>query len=411
MLVAVTSAPSAPKPKHLARSRIDDGQPNVIRLDGYIGGGDALNFRRALTAAPDAELVVLNSDGGLVAMGLLIADDIHSRNLSTLIPTGSSCYSACSLIFLAGAERQADGELGVHQISSGSGDLVSAQLSISDILDVLNHFDTPIEVLTIMFRTPPEDMYVFTAAEIERYGINRRRGETTPSTPVASVEPADSEEVKSAIEAAEIVPDTPNRASPSLGDASVSRLSAIEDYARRPNRMALYSGLDFFGEDIASRRVANAPACAVECLTAGDQCKAFTFNTDERVARGPNCFLKSRRGTADGNLVAISGELLRASDPDPRSVTMGIIDPKAGIFEDIDIPGGDLSNRSYGGATTPQQCRLACVANDRCVAFTFVKRKSECWLKGTVEQPRSMEGMVSGAKSLEVFEATMIELD
>jgi hypothetical protein len=408
---AAVASPSHAQSQTFGPFSIDNGQPNVIRLDGNIGGGDALNFRRALTAAPDAELVVLNSGGGLVSMRLLIADDIHSQSLSTLIPIGSGCYSACSLIFLAGADRQADGELGVHQISNGVGDLVSAQLSISDILDVLNRFDTPIEVLTIMFRTPPEDMYVFKAAEIERYGINRRRGDATPSTPVASVEPANSEEVRSAIEAAENTPDAPIHASPNLSGASTSRLSAIEDYARRPNRMVLYSGLDFFGEDIASRRVANAPACAAECLTLGDQCKAFTFNTDERVVRGPNCFLKVRRGVADGNRVAISGELLRASDPNPSSLTLGIIDPKAGVFEDVDIPGGDVSRRAYGSATTPQQCRLACVTNQQCIAFTFVKRKGECRLKGTVGQPRYMEGLVSGAKSLESFEATMIELD
>lgn len=289
--------------------------------------------------------------------------------------------------------------------------LPSAQYSISDIIDVLNRFDTPIEVLTIMFRTPPEDMYVFSAAEIERYGINRRHGERREVVADSAIEPSQSDATVSLDEDAEPAPVQPDRSLPSLSTSSTSRLSAIEDYARRPNRLALYTGLDFFGEDVASRRVADAPACAVECLSLGDQCKAFTFNTDDRVVRGPNCFLKARRGVVDGNLVAISGELLRASDPDSRSLTMGIIDPKAGIFEGIDIPGGDLSNRAYSRATTPQQCRLACVGSDRCVAFTFVKRKSECWLKGTVGQPRYMDGMVSGAKSLESFEAMMIELD
>ena len=70
-------------------------------------------------------------------MALLIADDVHERGMSTYITKESGCLSACALIFLAGVERQTDGALGVHQISSDSGDLVSAQLSISDILDVL----------------------------------------------------------------------------------------------------------------------------------------------------------------------------------------------------------------------------------------------------------------------------------
>jgi hypothetical protein len=37
------------------------------------------------------------------------------------------------------------------------------------------------------------------------------------------------------------------------------------------------------------------------------------------------------------------------------------------------------------------------------VAFTYVKPKKECWLKGAVGTPRFGKGMVSGLKKLETF--------
>ncbi|URK86690.1 hypothetical protein LP421_20820 [Rhizobium sp. RCAM05350] len=98
---------------------ISEAAADVIMLNGEIDIGSALNFRRALQAAPNAKLLTLNSPGGTVQMALLIADDVHERGISTYIAKESGCHSACAIIFLAGVERQADGALGVHQISSG----------------------------------------------------------------------------------------------------------------------------------------------------------------------------------------------------------------------------------------------------------------------------------------------------
>lgn len=134
---------------------VSEDEKSII-LDGEIDMRAALNFRRAAAAAPNAKTLVLNSPGGAAEIALLIADDVHGRGMSTLIPRGAGCYSACSYIFLAGRERHAEGKLGVHQISSESPDLKSAQITISDIIDMLDRFGTPAQVLAIMFRTPPD---------------------------------------------------------------------------------------------------------------------------------------------------------------------------------------------------------------------------------------------------------------
>ncbi|WP_436119303.1 PAN domain-containing protein [Phyllobacterium sp. LjRoot231] len=302
---------------------ISDSRPDVIALNGEIGVGAALDFRRVLQAAPNAKLFVLNSPGGTVEMALLIADDVHQRNLATFIPKGSGCYSACAYIFLAGNERQVDGELGVHQISNDSGNLVSAQYSISDILDVLNRFNTPTEVLTVMFRTPPKEMHVFSQEEVARFHINRKPGTQAPADAVKTAEHefepdgvATSPTTPVVLSPASI----PAQATPEgLSGQAEAKLSAIEQYAKRPTRMAVYTGLDLFGDDISSVRTSDAAQCARSCLSLNGQCKAFTFNANPRVARGPNCFLKASEGTADGNAVAVSGKFLSSADPTRNS--------------------------------------------------------------------------------------------
>lgn len=407
--LVLLATPSLSAEKVFGPFSVNDTAPDVISLNGEIDVGAALNFRRALHAAPRAKLLTLNSPGGTVQMALLIADDVHERGLSTYIAKESGCHSACAYIFLAGIERQAVGALGVHQISSGSNDLVSAQLSISDIIDVLNRFDTPVEVMTTMFKTPPNEMHVFTADEINRYKINRKREDLKPADvqTVTSSEPTPSKNPATA-NPTSIEPATTNSHAPVVSDQALTKLSAIEDFARRPTRMALYTGLDLFGDDLSSKRTFDAAECAQTCLSMSGECKAFTFNANPKITKGPNCFLKSNEGRADGNSVAISGKFLSGAEPNPQDFTISTIDPTAALFKDVDLPGGDLSPRPSQIGSTAQQCRLACIDESRCVAFTYIKRKKECWLKGTVGAPRFSAGLVTGVKKVQSFSAAKI---
>ena len=376
---------------------VDDAKPDVIALKGEIDVNSGLAFRRSLQAAPNAKLVTLNSPGGNVQMGLLIADDIHQRKLATYIPKESKCFSACSFVFLAGNERKVDGALGVHQISSDSPDLVGAQLAISDIIEVLNRFGTPMDVMQVMFKTPPNDMHVFSQEEVERYKLNRAGREPSSSQTVVDVPvPGSGADTTSPAQIApvgtEVASATPQ-----------ARLSPLQEFTRRPNRIAIYTGLDLFGDDISSIRVEEASECAKSCLAMNGECKAFTFNSNPKIKRGPNCFLKSSAGRADGNSVAFSGRFLSGAEADPSALTLGTIDPQNAIFEDVDLAGGDLSRRPERTAQTPLNCRLACIDEKRCVAFTYIKPKKECWLKGAIGTPMPGKGMVSGLKKLQTF--------
>ncbi|MFC4624084.1 PAN domain-containing protein [Daeguia caeni] len=276
---------------------ITDAEPGIIALKGAIEPGAALDFRRALRAAPDAKLVTLNSGGGSVHAGLIIADDIHQKGLSTYIPKTSKCYSACSYIFLAGRERKVDGELGVHQISSDS--LVGAQLAISDIIEVLSRFDTPPEVMQMMFKTPPDDIHIFSQDEIVLYKLNRSAADHTANeAPFSRNQGPSIDKMEKTAEESEPGAAATAPAPPPVDKTeTIAKLSPLEEFTRRPNRIALYAGLDLFGEDIASMRVEDVAVCARNCLTMNGQCKAFTFNINPRIKKGPNCFFESKRRT------------------------------------------------------------------------------------------------------------------
>lgn len=145
----------------------------VISLNGEIEDNTANDFLRALKARPDAKVLVLNSPGGYVDTALIIAREVHRRNMATVVERGDGCYSACSYIFFAGAPRFAEGELGVHQISAEVADLVMAQTTLSDVIDALGEYGVQQVVIVRMLRTPPEDMYVFTQTELSEWDINR----------------------------------------------------------------------------------------------------------------------------------------------------------------------------------------------------------------------------------------------
>jgi hypothetical protein len=141
-------------------------------LNGEVTHSLASDFGRALAARPNVRIIVLNSPGGYVDNALQVAHEVRRNGISTLVARGMGCYSACAYIFFAGQQRYVEGELGVHQISSEVADLVLAQTTLSDVLDALDAFGVQQTIISVMLRTPPEEMYVFSTAEIVELSIN-----------------------------------------------------------------------------------------------------------------------------------------------------------------------------------------------------------------------------------------------
>lgn len=145
----------------------------VLVIDGDLGENTVYNFKHALNDNPQVRTILLNSGGGFVSVGLDIAQIIANRRLDTWIPEGQSCASACSVIYFAGVDRLAEGQLGVHQIALNIESNTDVQTTASDMIEAFNRYGTHPNVFSAMFRTPPEKMYFFSESEKILFDIQR----------------------------------------------------------------------------------------------------------------------------------------------------------------------------------------------------------------------------------------------
>ena len=146
---------------------------HVLVVDGGLGANTAFNFKRTLNENPQVRTILLNSGGGLVSAGLEIAQLIANRRLDTWVPESAMCASACSVVYFSGANRLADGQLGVHQIAMNIENNLEVQYTASDMIEAFNRYGTHPNVFAAMFRTPPDKMYFFTNNEKVLFEIQR----------------------------------------------------------------------------------------------------------------------------------------------------------------------------------------------------------------------------------------------
>lgn len=138
----------------------------VLLLQGGINDGTAGELERALARAPQVRTVVLASNGGWTREGRLIGEVIAARALNTHVE--SECSSACTLAFLAGKVRSAEGgaHLGFHLF--GPGDRKSSERAVRKAYGRLGMDAGFIDRISA---TPPERMWYPAAGELVRYRV------------------------------------------------------------------------------------------------------------------------------------------------------------------------------------------------------------------------------------------------
>lgn len=140
-------------------------------------------------------------------------------------------------------------------------------------------------------------------------------------------------------------------------------------------------GYDAIGIDYRTVKNVTYSECHAACEGDG-QCKAITYNTKYGV-----CFLKD-------NVAA----LIRNSDAMASYVSTKAADVIVSdftSFSGVDLPGGDykrLKGSNY------LQCFTACVGDNSCRAFSYIPKKSECWLKDALGKARVAKGVELGIK-------------
>ncbi len=300
--------------------------PNALRLEGEIDSRAALTFRRTIAANPQAKFVVLDSPGGDVQNGLLIADDIYTHGLSTLVPAGSICASACAYMFFAGKIRLVQGRLGVHQIS-GTATLANAQLNISDILDTLNKYGVDARIFPIMFRTASEDIHFFTSDEIKLYGIERFGIDSQPMTaapeqpvaptiqsPLSAVKATQSKEITATSFVERLIESGGLAPQDAMTFASAAYASHVDFYGQpKTNVEILLDKRKFFERwpvrDYRVRRETLVAACAdASCHVSGEYDWQVSSPQRSRHLSGTASFFYSLDMTAQVKVVSEGGK-------------------------------------------------------------------------------------------------------
>jgi hypothetical protein len=141
------------------------------------------------------------------------------------------------------------------------------------------------------------------------------------------------------------------------------------------------NGYDAIGFDYSTLKDVPLYTCKSACES-DSQCKAFTYNKHYNF-----CFLKR-------DVVALirNGDATSAYSSEKSSQ---VIFSNFTIFRDRDFPGGDYMRLSKSAYLT---CFMACLNDNVCRAFSYVRRKKECWLKSSLGNAEEVIGVELGLK-------------
>lgn len=130
--------------------------------------------------------------------------------------------------------------------------------------------------------------------------------------------------------------------------------------------------------------------CALICER-DRRCRAWTFAYPTDIAVGAVCWLKSNVPARVQDNCCVSG-VRGAGVVEPRSVA---------VETSIDRFGGDYKNFELKSGEGDEDCKAACVGDNKCRAWTYARpgyvgRPAHCFLKKEIKPPRRKAGFISG---------------
>lgn len=149
---------------------VPTGGKKIVFIDGQISPGDFRIFLEVVNSV-QPDIVVLDSPGGVLDEGLLIAAEIRRRGLNTFIYGNRMCASACAMMFLSGATKYAKlgASIGLHSSSYIDGSL-SAE-GTAEMARYLVEIGTPMSLISRMASTAPYDMHWLTDSEMRAMDV------------------------------------------------------------------------------------------------------------------------------------------------------------------------------------------------------------------------------------------------
>lgn len=185
------------------------------------------------------------------------------------------------------------------------------------------------------------------------------------------------------------------------------RLEALLTPPEPTRYLATYNDLDFYGSDIATAHAGSFESCAATC-DGYSGCTAFTFNKNTTKPDAPNCFLKDGTGQANPFPAALSGVIFDPNEMDAPTFEFDSIESENQLLTDTDITFHDFSDDPLSGVRSLAGCRLACLNDSSCEAFSYIVKSKQCWPK-TTDGPTSYKpGIITGIK--ESFSRAPVEV-
>ncbi|RID91624.1 hypothetical protein D2N39_13085 [Gemmobacter lutimaris] len=360
-----------------------DEVPEALFLFDQINQSDSFDLRRALREHP-VTLVVLGSAGGNLYEGLQIASILRDKGIGTYIPLGASCESSCANVFFGGSHRFVQGALGVHQFyySGDTGEsreslgkaTSTTQYTTSEIIGILNHFNTPPFVYERMFST--DDIYYFKDEEKPLLNLDADADDFQLS--LASIDRLISRR-----------PEVLKRPESTTAIDSVAGKSALPSQPARnpPEPVKLFENIDFFGQDLSAAGIRNVSLSECETICRNDPtCAAFSYVSATRW-----CWPKSAVENVSLSPGTISGVT------DYTRVNAEALDRPFVELTGADLSGADLYPRGIRDLSL-QGCREVCLREENCRAFSWVAKKRWCFPKYGLGVPRKMLGTISGLR-------------
>ena len=147
---------------------------DFVTLKGRIELGDGEKFRETIGNSPKVT-VILESPGGKMKDALEIGAEIRLRNYATMGPADTGCYSACALIWVAGARRYIDAtsKIGFHAVyREEAGELRESGMGNAEVGSFLTHLGLRVEAIRYFTFAGPKDFLLLSPDMARSLGID-----------------------------------------------------------------------------------------------------------------------------------------------------------------------------------------------------------------------------------------------
>ncbi|HEX2009796.1 MAG TPA: hypothetical protein VJN44_02550, partial [Roseateles sp.] len=144
----------------------------TVRLSGPIGMGDATRLQALLAGTPQpVRLFELDSPGGRIYEAERMVELVRKSGAGTRAVGG--CESACTLVFLAGTQRQLmpGAQLGFHRASSGTYNPVFDEMANRELSATYRRMGLPEYFIERTARTPAHSMWYPKSEELVSHAL------------------------------------------------------------------------------------------------------------------------------------------------------------------------------------------------------------------------------------------------